>query len=47
MTKYVSKENLTEYDAILKSYLETSIDNIISKSVMSDDEIDTELNKTN
>ena len=47
MTKYVSKENLEQYDTILKSYLGTTLDNIISEKVMSDKEIDTELNKYN
>lgn len=47
MTKYVSKENLEQYDSILKSYLGTTLDNIISEKVMSDEEIDTELNKYN
>ena len=47
MTKYVSKDNLEQYDTILKSYLGTTLDNIISEKVMSDEEIDTELNKYN
>lgn len=47
MTKYVSKENLEQYDSILKSYLGNTLDNIISEKVMSDEEIDTELNKYN
>ena len=47
MTKYVSKENLEQYDAILKSYLGTTLDNIISEKAMSDEEIDTVLNQTN
>ena len=47
MTKYVSKENLKQYDAILKSYLGNTLDNIISEKVMSDEEIDTVLNQTN
>ena len=44
MTKYVSKENLEQYDSILKSYLGNTLDNIISEKVMSDEEIDTVLN---
>lgn len=47
MTKYVSKENLEQYDSILKSYLGNTLDNIISQKVMSDEEIDTVLNQTN
>ena len=47
MTKYVSKKNLEQYDTILKSYLGTTLDNIISEKVMSDEEIDIELNKYN
>ena len=47
MTKYVSKENLEQYDSILKSYLGNTLDNIISEKVMSDEEIDIELNKYN
>ena len=47
MTKYVSKENLKQYDSILKSYLGNTLDNIISEKVMSDEEIDIELNKYN
>lgn len=47
MTKYVSKENLEQYDSILKSYLGNTLDNIISEKVMSDEEIDTILNQTN
>ena len=47
MTKYVSKENLEQYDTILKSYLGNTLDNIISEKVMSDEEIDTVLNQTN
>lgn len=47
MTKYVSKENLEQYDSILKSYLGNTLDNIISEKVMSDEEIDTVLNQTN
>ena len=47
MTKYVSKENLEQYDTILKSYLGNTLDNIISEKVMSDEEIDTILNQTN
>lgn len=47
MTKYVSKENLEQYDSILKSYLGNTLDNIISEKVMSDEEIDTVLNQIN
>lgn len=34
MTKYVSKENLEQYDTILKSYLGNTLDNIISEKVI-------------
>lgn len=47
MTKYVSKENLEQYDSILKSYLGNTLDNIISEKIMSDEEIDTVLNQIN
>lgn len=33
MTKYVSKENLEQYDSILKSYLGSTLDNIILEKV--------------
>lgn len=33
MTKYVSKENLEQYDSILKSYLGNTLDNIILEKV--------------